>query len=347
MSTQMRFLTLAAVVSLLSGVQAQAGPASNTAELLRALKRAAPGAVIQLAPGSYSGVVIVGFHGAATITSANRSHPAVLTDLAIQNSSGLTLHDLELSTETDPIGPYGAEATIPFKVTGSSHITLARLNVHGALHGSLATDLSGIIVRDGDHIEVSDSDFHNLHNALAHLNITSLIVRNNHFHLLRDDGLRGGGSSDVLVEGNHCDNNHPDATDPDHPDCIQFWTSGTKIAAHDITIRGNTYERGSGGATQGIFLRDEMTTLPFRHVDISDNVIKGAQYNGISIFGATDVHIANNIVCEYSGQASWIIVRVVNSAKLLNNQASKFNYIKSTAISEVRNKTDAICPKTR
>ena len=93
---------------------------------------------------------------------------------------------------------------------------------------------------------------------------------------------------------------------PIHPDAIQFWTTNTTVAATDITITGNTFDRGSGVIVQGIFIQDEVGTLPYQRLTIADNVIVGAAYNGIAVRGAVDATLTNNTVIGEEDQTSWI-----------------------------------------
>ena len=319
--------------------QERGGIAGDTPGVLRLLAGAKAGGVIRLRPGVYDHVVINGFHGDATLTSLEPGRPAVLTDLTIKNSSGLTLKSLDFDNTNFPPNASNPGGTSAFLIVNSDNILLSKLDVHGSPSGSLATDVSGFSINSSRHVTVEHSDFHNLHTALHHGNDEWLTVRDNHFHHLRDDGFSGGGSSNVLVENNHCDSNHPDgAADTDHPDCIQFWTAGTKAPAHDITIVGNTYDRGDGTPTQGIWMRDEVGTLPFQHVTVTGNVIRGAMYNGISVYGATDVKISGNTVCQYRDQPSWIVVRVIDGVEVTGNASSRLAYVKSTRIRDSGNK---------
>jgi polygalacturonase len=302
---------------------------SSTSQLIAALKAGA--SVIALAQGDYSGVVISGYHGQVTISSADPAHRAVIHDLTIDHSSGVTLRGLDLSTAGQPVAKWGAAATKVFYVLNSEKILLDDLTVHGDPNGSLATDISGLQIRDSNHVTLTNSDFQHLHWAVEDIDDTYLTVSGNHFHNNRDDGLRGGGAANVLVENNRCDSNHPDEKDDDHPDCIQFWTE-PNVHSHDITIVGNVYRRGQGLPTQGIFFRDQHENLPFEKVVIKNNTIEGAGYNGISITGAIDPILEGNVVCEYNDQHSWITLRNVKMAHLNNNKASLFKYVESSDI---------------
>jgi hypothetical protein len=328
---------------LAATLASQSVSVSNSHELLEALRTAPPGARIKLQPGLYSDVVVKGVRGPFVIESASVDHPAVLTDLRVSETKDLTLADVEFSAAGVAPGPFGPAATVPFQILDSANIDLERLNVHGAPNGSLETDVSGLLIRNSDHVTIANSDFHNLHNAINHIDDQNLTVANNHFHHLRDDGLRGGGSSYVSVTDNRCDSQHPDAKDQDHPDCIQFWTTNTKTPAHDITITGNTYERGEGMPIQGIFMRDEVGALPYQRVTISGNIVRGASWNGIAVSGATAPIIKGNVVCPYADQMSWIRVQDTTGAALSDNKAGRYAFKNNTDLVEKGDRVSGDC----
>ncbi|HWE99170.1 MAG TPA: right-handed parallel beta-helix repeat-containing protein [Caulobacteraceae bacterium] len=295
---------------------------STNDELIRSLQRAQAGEVFALAPGVYDDVRIAGFHGTATIASLDPKHPAQIHHLLIRDSSGLTLRDLELVAE---LANPAVGWRWPFVVVGSSRIVLKNLDVHSVPGSALSTENGGLLVRDSDHIVVADSDFHDLHMGIQHWKIENLEIRGNKLRQLRDDGIDGGGSSNVMIADNHCSSQHPDADDKEHPDCIQFWTTNTTEAAHDITVENNTYDRGSGTPVQGIFFNDE-AGHPYQRVTIVGNHISGALWNGIYVRDAEDLIIEDNVVCDAPGQASWITLMSVRGATLVNNFAGLFQF---------------------
>lgn len=314
----------------------------STDQLLAALSHADPDEEILLLPGEYEDVNVRGFHGTATVRSADPARPAVLRGLTIDQSSGLVFEDLEMSTVGTPPGPAGVGRMV-FRVLHSHDVTLRKLKVHGDPNGALATDISGILIRWSDHVTVEDSEFVHLHNGLQHADSEHITIRNNHFHLLWDDGIRGGGSSYVLIENNLCESQHPDPADIDHPDCIQFWTANTTAAAHDITIRGNRYRRGSGMPVQGIFVRDDRANLPFRNLVITGNDIEGGLWNGISVMSTEGPVLENNRVCRYRDQDSWIVVRDTKGAVVRNNKAPLIHYVNASHVTQDHNATENRC----
>ncbi|HWE99379.1 MAG TPA: right-handed parallel beta-helix repeat-containing protein [Caulobacteraceae bacterium] len=320
-------------LGLVCAADAPARTIATSEDLERALHKAQPGEVLALSPGVYDELRINGFHGTVTITSADPKRPAQIHRLTIRDSSGVTLQGVELVA---PLADPAVGWRQPFVVAGSSHITLKNLDVHSVAGSTLATENGGLIVRESDHILIADSDFHDLHAAIQHGNIDHLEIRGNQLRHLRDDGIRGGGSSNVVIADNHCSSQHPDLEDQDHPDCIQFWTTNTTQPAHDITVENNTYDRGSGMPIQGIFFNDE-AGHPYERVTIRGNRLHGASWNGIYVHDASDVVLENNEVCDRPDRESWMTLINVHGATLRDNRAGKYQLPGSTQVKEVGN----------
>jgi hypothetical protein len=48
-------------------------------------------------------------------------------------------------------------------------------------------------------------------------------------------------------------------------------------------ISGNTILRGSGQPMQGIFMRDEVGSAPYQHVTVTNNLVVGSMFHGITV----------------------------------------------------------------
>src|SRR3546814_6684622 len=72
--------------------------------------------------------------------------------------------------------------------------------------------------------------------------VCSSDLSGNSFHTMRSDGVRGGGTNDVVISNNYFTDFHP--VGADHPDAIQLWTTNTTESARNISITGNVFERG-------------------------------------------------------------------------------------------------------
>jgi len=286
---------------------------SSASALQSALANAKAGDVIQLESGNYGSLRISGqnFSDDVVIKAADGAIP-VFNGLTIGQSSGLTLQGLEIALSGQNVAN--------FTIANSQDVHIVGFNVHGVLDGNTDTDPWGLYLQSNTNISIENSNFHELNWGITHSQNDGMVVRNNDFHDIRAQALRGGGSSNVTVAENDFRDIYP--IGEDHPDAIQFWTTETTASAHDIVITRNTYDRGEGRISQGIFMRDEVGNLPYQRVTISENVIVGASYHGLTIGHATDVKILDNVVVGFTDRKSWIFIgdvdRVVSSGNVAN-----------------------------
>jgi len=289
---------------------------STNAALISALKVAQAGDTIQLAAGTYNAVSLDNFHFTTdvTITSLDPNHAAVMNNLHVKAVNGLTFQGLDFTVT-------GVTSNNAVVVESSQDVHFNDVYVHGTLNNDPSADGGGILLRGSTDVSVTNSTFEQLYWGVAHLDSSKVTVSNSDFHDLRMDGVRGGGSSYVTISGNRFHDFTPNAGD--HGDAIQFWTSGTKAAAHDILVENNVFQRGDGDTAQGVFMRDEGQLMPFQHVVIRGNLISGGMYNGIAVFGAKDVTIDDNIVQGFSDAKSWIQVSRADGVVLTDNIANQ------------------------
>ncbi len=292
-----------------------------------------PGGTIVLAAGVYSGLLLnnVNIPAGITLTSADPNNTAVLTDLNVTNSSNLTFNALELST-IGSSGKFSPKTVFPFQISSCDSITLTNLYVHGDPLGTLDTTTSALSIRDTTNIAVLNSHFQYIHHAISDLDDRFMTIKGNSFDHIYDDAIRGGGTSDALVTQNTFTTFHMDLTDEDHPDCIQWWTTGTTQSVSNITITNNTFTRGDGNPVQGVFFRDQVGNIPFLNVTVSGNSFTGANYNGIELGHVIGLSITNNVVVSYPDRTSWIGVQDSTNGVISGNQAIRFQDVNNTNV---------------
>jgi len=287
---------------------------TSTAALTSALKAAKAGDTILLSSGTYTlSAANLTFASDVTVASADASRPAVLTGLSISGTTGLTLRDLELRADA-------VNGNNPFKVGGSTDIHFQRLNVHGSMDGNPQNDVNAFLVRESTDVSFEDSEFHQLWQAISHLNVDKLTVKGNEFHDLRADGVLGGGSNWVTITDNVFHTFKPKTGD--HPDAIQFWTRNTTENVHDIVITDNLIYRGSGSAMQGVFMGGEAAGVYYEKVVISGNLVAGGMYHGINLSSGKGVTITDNVVQGFSDMKSWIRLDDVTGATVTGNESN-------------------------
>lgn len=315
---------LATAALLASEPRARAEPAaerklaavvvSNNDEVLAALAKARPGEVIRLAPGRYYPLRIQGvsFERAVTLAPADPARPAILAGLTIRASGGLVISGLEL--EVDPAG-----AANQVQVVDSHDIELSDLSIHGSLNDDPGDDKNGLFIGGSDRVRVTRSEFQQLAFGIIQSQSSHLELSQNYFHDIRSDGITGAGSSFVLISRNYLTNFH--FRPGDHPDAVQFFTKNSKEPAHDITVQGNVFIRGSGAAAQGVFLGDEMKNLPYQNVRILDNLFVGSMYNGILVSHAQGLEISGNVVASQGEFTAFIKAFNTEGGKITGNKA--------------------------
>lgn len=289
---------------------------NSSKSLISAVAAAKDGDVIKMAAGTYSGVVISGanFLKGVTITSADPTHPAVLTDLMVAKSKGLTFQGLDLLNTKN--------ADLPFQITTSSNIVMDHLDVTGTGNTVAALNARLMIIRNSTNVQVTNSEFAYGWHGISMLGNKQVTIADNYFHDLRTDGVRGGGNSYLTIKANVFTSFHPTATD--HPDAIQLWTVNTSGASTNIVIDENVIYRGAGSSVQGIFLRDTSGHMPFTNLTVTNNIIEGARFNGIAVTGAQNGTMSNNIVQAFSDQPSGIRLGAATGVTVSNNQTTTF-----------------------
>jgi hypothetical protein len=298
---------------------ASAVTVTDIAQLNSALAAAQGGDTIRLAPGAYSGLRANGLNYAreVTITSADALHPAVLSPFYMRNSSNISFNNMEFSASesTDPH---------PLRTYNSNDISFSHDSFYGDRGATPSSSPSdGVAFFSCASVRVIASDFTHLKNGIDVMGADGGVFSNNSFHQMRSDGIDTSAASDVLIENNVFTDFYPAVGD--HPDAIQFWTSGTTTPSHDVVIDGNLVVRNSGAPIQGVFLADEIGTLRYQNVTISNNLIIGGMYNGIAVFGATNTSILSNVVAPYPDMNSWI--RMVDVDGLIEKNNLSHTYL--------------------
>jgi hypothetical protein len=294
---------------------------STTAGLMAALRSGQPGETILLAPGTYSGLYIPNVHvnGTVTIESEKNAHPAVISGLNVQDSSGLTFSGLTLSTA----GLHSAN-----QVGGSSNIAFNDCLFTG--QPSVAPDVNyGVDLHDNTNISVTRSTFRYLENGIYNFGNNHATLSNNTFTALYGDGIDNVQTSNLQISNNTFVGFAADGSE--HPDAIQFWTNNTSSVVQNVVIGNNLLEQGTGTPFQGIFMQDN-STRPYENVMITNNVIVGGEWHGISVgadrgdggvFGLT---ISKNKLYALAGSTytPWIQVSYSPNAVLERNSAPAY-----------------------
>jgi hypothetical protein len=285
---------------------------NNTDGLTSAAKAAQAGDTILLAPGSYTTANLSGLtpSGMVTITSMDPSHPAVISGVIVDHSTNLTLTNLEVTPRY--AGGYAVA------VTNATNVHVANVNIHD----SATVVGNGVLIQNSQHVTLDGSEIHDLSSGVSFLNSDGVLLANNKVHDTQVDGMHGGGTSHITITGNTFTNFRPQAGD--HADAIQFWTTGTTTAAHDIVVTDNVMTRGAGAVFQGVFMGAD-PSLAFQNVTIAGNAMEGTMYNGIAVGNGVNVKIEHNLVQGYTDMTSWVTVNGTTNAVIDHNTTSSIS----------------------
>lgn len=311
--------------------------ASDDGELADAIGKARAGDVIELTGPTYSTVTVSKrtFERPVRITSRNPSAPAALRGLRIVDSSGIEVSDVRIGRALDAGEPEWAKVA---EVLGSGQIRLSRIHFHGSLDNDPGNDGWGIFVRNSHDVAIEQSTFNEFNRAAVFERVRNVRLVRNVFDRLRSDGSDFAGVQNVLIDGNRYSNFFPQGKD--HADAIQFWTTNQNESSTDIVITNNIVLPGEGAGIQGIFMRDERETLPFRRVRIQNNLLYGSdQWHGITINHAEDVEVANNTVLSdpKARKQYWIRFLGVRNGRMHDNVTDRIFVEKSEAVDLAQN----------
>ena len=206
-----------------------------------------------------------------------------------------------------------------------SSVTLDDVFVRGSMDNNPVNDGNGLNFVDSRNVTVKASRFEQLGRGLSASGSTDLTLSGNVFRSMRTDGMNFANVQRVTIDRNIFSDFF--VGPGDHPDAIQFWTAGTKQASSNIIIRNNQIFQGRGAGTQGIFLTDQVGTLPYQNVRIENNLLYVYDgYNGIMVGNGRNVEIIGNSVLSESrdNQKYWIRLDRVEGVTLRNNIADSF-----------------------
>ena len=273
---------------------------ANAQQLIAAVAAAKGGDVISLAPGDYGGISLknLTFDAPVTLVSADPANPAVFDSLALRNVHNLTFASLEV----DFVRGDAPDWVPAITADASSHLTFDGVHVHGTLNGDPSDDGFGMAINTSSFVTIRNSEFEQLSRGIVMSQGADIDVSNNDFHDIRAIATAFAQVQRVVVDGNRISDIY--WREPDHPDAIQFLTSGTTASSSDIRITNNVIMTGDGNGMQGIFLSDEVGTLPYKNVYIGNNLVYvDSLYNGITVLHGENIQVVDNTVLSPSDDA--------------------------------------------
>lgn len=284
---------------------------------------------ILLASGVYPKLLVNGVKNGSTVTvTAEPAAEVVILGLDIRKAKGFLFTGLRFQAK-------GAGEFF-FLVSDSEDVHFNSLKIGGPRATDPASKAAGVSLLRSKSVSITNSEVFDLRVGVGIGNCEGVKVLGNDFHDLRADGVMGAASSKIEITDNSFRQFWPQATD--HPDGIQFQTTSADRSSEDILIARNSFERGAGAAFQGIFMRDEKGTLPYRRVKVLDNLLIGTGYRGVSVSHGEDIEIARNeLISVDAKQTNSLLIKDIVGGSVLDNTAIGFAFDASQGVTEAGN----------
>ncbi len=299
---------------------------ATAAELLSTLAKVKGGDTVLLKDGDYGQLKLnptvnkfnLDFAPGVTIASADANNPA--------SFSGLNLGFVKNLTFDNVVFDYTYKAgdqhySSPFQLNKSANITIKNSVFDGdEARGMSAKDDgygmgTALALRDSSGIKIEGNEFFNFYRGVTAGSVQDVVIRDNNIHDMRSEGMNFSTVNRILIEDNTIRDFRASVGSGDHPDMIQFWTTGTTKPTTDVIIRGNTLDMGDGSFTQSIFMRNEVVdsgkggaAMYYQNVLIEDNVIYNGQLHGITVGETNGLIIRDNSVLRVVDQANTLDV---------------------------------------
>lgn len=251
------------------------------AQFLSAVKTAASGDTLVLAPGVFPAVTIRGlaFSPPLTITSADPAHMAEINGLDFLGSTGLRLLGVDIH-ETNPIS---AQSPV-LNLVGSSDVQVTGGKIRGTRDAKTGLLMGkGAVITGGSNILISGEEITDLFKGVSLADVADATIQGNAIHNVRTSPVDGGGLIvRGLVTGNHIYGIVPVDAQGDHSDGIHFFTkSGSPITG--LTISNNLMEcPGDCSGTLGINLEGTPSPGGFVNVKVIGNTLRWNNNQGLT-----------------------------------------------------------------
>ncbi|MBV1689555.1 right-handed parallel beta-helix repeat-containing protein [Novosphingobium sp. G106] len=284
--------------------------AASKADLEALLKCDLDGATIALKPGSY-GRVNLGAAKGLTLLSDNPAQPASFETIVIDGGNRIALSGLRFGGSIEGLA-------WRVQVDDGSGIDLSELDVVGQSppDGNVP---GGVYIHNSKQVSLKRLKVSLVSNGIRLIGTRQVVVADNIIHDFGSDAIQASDASQSVISGNYISSAHP--APGDHPDGVQIFTLGNQTAQTDIVVKDNLIEKGAGGLMQGIFVTDETDRNPYANLEITNNIVIGSMYHGITIAGAASGSVRGNVVVPLDGQQNWIKLVKANALELEDNVA--------------------------
>jgi parallel beta-helix repeat protein len=335
MSMKYAVAAFAAACSLTCAAQAATITVYNATQLSAAVKNAAAGDTIKVAPGNYGDFEFKNINPASAITviASNSANLPVFTNLKVTSSSNLKITRLVVDSPAPVPGSVLYGATI----SRSDSIRFSGMVIHGVLGGGVSNDPRGLRITNSTNVTIAGNSFTELTHGILVDGSSKLNISDNGFTGIRVDGIMADGATGSTIARNRFSDFRPEGAD--HADAIQLFNNG--VATINLTISDNLMLGGANGQMQGIFLTNSSEIKSqLDQVKISNNLMWGTMYNGIAVYDANRVSVTGNTLfsnTQLDSPKTWVRLEDIAAATATGNYAGAYLYTSLGKLTESGN----------
>ena len=272
------------------------------------------------------------YAGEVTIKSADVAHPGTFSAVTLSGTKNLTFDSVKFDY-TFGAGSQDYTPALEIK-NNSSNIIVKNSIVDGDLAHNIATvdpgfilgpDLigtpywpaggiqnsayegyatgAGVSIIGSNHITIENNDISKFARAVYSTNSDTVTILNNDIHDIRRGGIEFSNVDNMLIQGNYLHDWKTSPATGDHAVMIESWSAGTSSPSVNVTVTGNFLNTGTGDQlTSGEILLGSdagvADNMKMQNLTVSNNVIYGNHFNGISFWSTIGANIFNNTLLQ-------------------------------------------------
>jgi hypothetical protein len=286
---------------------------ANDTELAAKIRTAAGGDEIRLRPGRYASLKVWTAYDPKwavpiTITADDPSNRPEIAQMEMAGAVGVKMTNLVFAQSVAAGAPVW---TREFELKNYNDQKCENIEISNCLFiGSNAVGVSpvedgfgtgnGLALTGVKGCKIIDNEFRTFYRGAIFGQSQDLLIKGNKFFDMASDAMDFAEVQGVRITENTIRDfrMHPDSQA--HPDCIQFWTSGTNAPSTDIEIDHNVIFN-LGDFSQSIFMRNERVDqglsgdeMFYRSIKINNNIIVNSHTHGITVGETDGLAIENN-----------------------------------------------------
>jgi hypothetical protein len=292
-----RAISAAAFLTAAGPALAASFTVGTAEELALALDKAVAGDTIYLKTANYGRVSMYNMKrpGAAPVTlrPATGASP-VFTELYMPGAENFAIYKVTIRGTVHPLA----------RINSAKDIRLGGIQFEGATATITDPwdDANGALhIRSSERVSVTNSRCANLRNCGVVQNSRQVVLADNTNEFIRE-GYNIITTDWILIRRNRFQHFHPNYAAGEHPDAIQFWTSGETRGSTNVLVADNYFGVGGPKAVQGFFMRSEVAErgeVPealHDRVEARNNIYYGSARNAIYLSSVTRPKVWGNSI---------------------------------------------------